>query len=135
MRVIRDRLQDVLEAIAQIQAEQAKGKDTFLRERLVQVWMVHHLMIIGEAVRAIDPAFREQWLDSLTAKQGPADLVLTGICPGCGAAPKLQYWKDTRGNLNDVELSCECDECGSTISLIPCESTRFADPSSTSARQ
>ena len=61
MRVIRDRLQDILEAIAQIKAEQAKGKDTFLREPLVQVWMVHHLMIIGEAVRAIDPAFRQRY--------------------------------------------------------------------------
>jgi uncharacterized protein with HEPN domain len=27
---------------------------------LIQVWMVHHLMIIGEAVRAIDPAERQR---------------------------------------------------------------------------
>jgi uncharacterized protein with HEPN domain len=59
MRVIRERLQDILEAIAQIETEQAKGKEVFRSERLVQVWMVHHLMIIGEAVRAIDPAFRQ----------------------------------------------------------------------------
>ena len=46
MRVIRDRLEDILEAIAQIEEQQAKGKNTFLHERLVQIWMVHHLMII-----------------------------------------------------------------------------------------
>ena len=60
MRVVRARLQDILDAIAQIETEQAKGKDAFLRERLIQVWMVHHLMIIGEAVRSIDPAFRQR---------------------------------------------------------------------------
>jgi uncharacterized protein with HEPN domain len=60
MRVVRERLQDILDAIAQIEIEQAKGRDAFLKERLIQVWMVHHLMIIGEAVRSIDPAFRQQ---------------------------------------------------------------------------
>ena len=28
---------------------------------LIQVWMVHHLMIIGEAVRAIDSAVRRRY--------------------------------------------------------------------------
>ena len=61
MRVVHDRLQDILDAITQIKTQQAKGKDAFLREPLIQVWMVHHLMIIGEAVRAIDPAFRRRY--------------------------------------------------------------------------
>ena len=55
MRQFRDRLQDILDAITQIEAEHAKGKTAFDGSPLVQVWMVHHLMIIGEAVRAIDP--------------------------------------------------------------------------------
>ena len=60
MRVVRERLQDILDAIAQIEIERNKGRDSFSKERLIQVWMVHHLMIIGEAVRSIDPAFRQQ---------------------------------------------------------------------------
>jgi uncharacterized protein with HEPN domain len=60
VRDIRTRLQDILDAIGQIEAEQAKGQAAFKGNRLVQVWMVHHLLIIGEAVRAIDPAFRQR---------------------------------------------------------------------------
>jgi uncharacterized protein with HEPN domain len=60
MRLFRDRLQDILDAVAQIEAEQAKGKAAFEASPLMQVWMVHHLMIIGEAVRAIDPALKQK---------------------------------------------------------------------------
>jgi uncharacterized protein with HEPN domain len=28
---------------------------------MLQVWMVHHLMIVGEAVRHIDPAFKQRF--------------------------------------------------------------------------
>jgi uncharacterized protein with HEPN domain len=41
--------------------ERAKGKPAFDSSHLVQVWMVHHLMIIGEAVRGIDPAVRAKY--------------------------------------------------------------------------
>jgi uncharacterized protein with HEPN domain len=50
MRRIRDRLEDVLDAIAQIETEKVKGKTAFDASPLIQVWMVHHLMLIGEAV-------------------------------------------------------------------------------------
>jgi uncharacterized protein with HEPN domain len=61
MRALRDRLEDILEAVAQIERERVKGKLAFESSPLVQVWMVHHLMIIGEAVRAIDPAMRAKY--------------------------------------------------------------------------
>ena len=61
MREFRDRLHDILDAIAQIEVEQVKGGAAFDASRLIQVWMMHHLMIIGEAVRAIDPALRRQY--------------------------------------------------------------------------
>src|ERR1051325_6673207 len=61
MRGLRDRLQDILEAIAQIELEQKKGRAAFDSSPLVQVWMVHYLMIIGEAVRSIDPAIRHRY--------------------------------------------------------------------------
>ena len=61
MRELGDRLQDMLEAIAQIEAEQVKGRAAFDASPLLQVWMVHHLLIVGEAVRAIDPATRQRY--------------------------------------------------------------------------
>jgi uncharacterized protein with HEPN domain len=57
----RDRLQDILDAIGQIEVEQVKGRAAFDGSSLMQVWMVHHLMIIGEAVRTIDPAVRQRY--------------------------------------------------------------------------
>ena len=61
MREFRDRLQDILDAIARIEVEQVRGKEAFEASPLIQVWMVHHLLIIGEAVRAIDPALRQRY--------------------------------------------------------------------------
>ncbi|SPE51244.1 conserved hypothetical protein [Verrucomicrobia bacterium] len=61
MRRFGDRLQDILDAIAQIEAEQVKGKAAFDASSLVQVWMVHHLMIIGEAVRGLDPVLKQKY--------------------------------------------------------------------------
>ena len=52
MRPFRERLQDILDAIAKVEGEQAKGREAFVTSPLIQVWMVHHLMIIGEAVRS-----------------------------------------------------------------------------------
>jgi uncharacterized protein with HEPN domain len=61
LRGFQDRLQDMLNAIGQIEAEQAKGRTAFESSSLIQVWMVHHLMIIGEAVRGIDPVSRKHY--------------------------------------------------------------------------
>lgn len=43
MRDFRDRLQDILDAIGQIEVEQVKGRAAFDGSSLIQVWMVHHL--------------------------------------------------------------------------------------------
>src|SRR6266571_8265255 len=61
MRGLRDRLQDILEAIVQIELQQTEGRAAFDNSPLIQVWMVHYLMIIGEAVRSIDPATRQRY--------------------------------------------------------------------------
>ena len=58
MRGVRERLLDILEAIAKIDGRRPKDKAAFIADELLQIWMVHHIMIIGEAVRAIDPAFK-----------------------------------------------------------------------------
>lgn len=61
MRQFRERLQDILDAIAQIELEQQKGRGAFDASPLIQVWMVHYLMIIGESVRSIEPAIKQKY--------------------------------------------------------------------------
>jgi uncharacterized protein with HEPN domain len=61
MKSTRDRLQDIADAICEIEKYSAAGRARFDADELVQTWMVHHLQIIGEAVRSIDPAFRTRY--------------------------------------------------------------------------
>ncbi len=60
MRDDRERLKDIEEAIERIDKYAAQGRSAFEQDDLIQVWIVHHLMIIGEAARALTPAFRTQ---------------------------------------------------------------------------
>jgi uncharacterized protein with HEPN domain len=53
MRQDGERLQDILEAIGQIERYALRGKDAFQTDELVQIWMGHHLQVIGEATAAI----------------------------------------------------------------------------------
>ena len=62
MRDPKERLRDILEAIAAIERYRDRGKDAFERDELLQVWFVRHLEVIGEAagrlpenVRALAP--------------------------------------------------------------------------------
>lgn len=49
MRADRDRLADVLEAIERIERHTSTGREAFATDELIQVWVVRHLQIIGEA--------------------------------------------------------------------------------------
>ena len=49
MRDEEERLQDILEAISQIEKYAVQGKEEFQQNELVQIWIIHHLQIIGEA--------------------------------------------------------------------------------------
>lgn len=57
MRRDLERLQDVLEAIDRIQ-QHTRGRPKFDADPLVQVWVIHHLEIIGEACRALSDELR-----------------------------------------------------------------------------
>ena len=50
-----ERLADILEAIDNIERYAVRGHDAFERDELVQVWVLHHLRVIGEAVRVVKP--------------------------------------------------------------------------------
>jgi len=56
----RERVLDVREAIANIRRYAVRGKLAFESDELVQTWIVHHLEIIGEAVRFLSPQLRER---------------------------------------------------------------------------
>lgn len=60
MRDDRERLYDMLEAIHKI--EQYANDESFSSrdENLVEVWMIHHLQIIGEAASRISTGLREK---------------------------------------------------------------------------
>ena len=58
MRDDRERLRDVLEAIERIERYSSKGRVAFYEDELIQTWILHHLIIIGEACRSLSAAFR-----------------------------------------------------------------------------
>jgi uncharacterized protein with HEPN domain len=55
VRGSRARLADILDAIAAIRRHARRGREAFERDELIQVWIVHHLQIIGEAAGRHDP--------------------------------------------------------------------------------
>jgi len=53
MRDPKERLRDILEAIAAIGRYLPRGREAFQQDELLQVWFLRHLQIIGEAARAL----------------------------------------------------------------------------------
>jgi uncharacterized protein with HEPN domain len=49
MREDRRRLEDILEAINQIERYAKRGHQDFESDEMLQVWIVYHFQIIGEA--------------------------------------------------------------------------------------
>ncbi|KAM3099301.1 DUF86 domain-containing protein [Phormidesmis sp. 146-12] len=53
MRRDSERLRDILEAIEAIERYTHQGREAFDEQELIQVWVVHHLQVIGEAANAL----------------------------------------------------------------------------------
>ena len=60
MREDRERLKDILEAIEHIEKYAAQGRKTFEQDELIQTWILHHLLILGEATSRISDEFIEK---------------------------------------------------------------------------
>ncbi len=58
MRNPKERLRDILEAIAAIERYLGRGREAFERDELLQGWFVWHLQVIGEAARALPDEVR-----------------------------------------------------------------------------
>ena len=55
------RFLDMAESITKIEKYTSSGKQTFEREELVQVWVVHHLQILGEAARGVSTESQQKF--------------------------------------------------------------------------
>jgi uncharacterized protein with HEPN domain len=65
MRDDSERLQDILTAIDHILGKTGAGRHRFDTDEMLQVWVLHHLQIIGEAARCLSPEFRHRNPDNV----------------------------------------------------------------------
>jgi len=56
----KDLLMDIFDAIEAIEKYTCLGKGRFDSDELIQVWVLHHLQIIGEACRAMSDEMRRK---------------------------------------------------------------------------
>jgi uncharacterized protein with HEPN domain len=63
VRADSERLHDILKGVDQILAKASGGSEAFARDEMLQVWVLHHLQIIGEAARCLSDEFRQRHPD------------------------------------------------------------------------
>ncbi len=61
MRDPKERLKDILDAITRIERYAIRGREVFERDELVQVWILHHLQLLGEAASQLGPEFHRRY--------------------------------------------------------------------------
>jgi len=59
MRDPKEYLKDILDAIGAIERYASRGRQVFEQDELIQVWVIHHLQIIGEAAGRLGRAFHQ----------------------------------------------------------------------------
>ena len=60
MRSDDERLKDIGEAIAAIEKYATEGRKAFETDELIQTWILHHLLILGEAAARLSEEFKEE---------------------------------------------------------------------------
>jgi uncharacterized protein with HEPN domain len=60
MRSDADRLSDILTATAKIKERVTGSIDAFLGDEMLQVWVIHHLQVIGEAARGVSQSLKDR---------------------------------------------------------------------------
>jgi uncharacterized protein with HEPN domain len=63
VRSDRERLLDILEAIEKIEQRASADIEEFAEDEMQQVWVIHHLQIIGEAASKLSAGLRSSQLD------------------------------------------------------------------------
>ena len=54
-------LLDICDAIDSIEEQATRGRTAFDTDRMVQVWMVHHIQVIGEAANGLSEPLRARY--------------------------------------------------------------------------
>lgn len=107
MRDPKERLRDILEAIGRVEQYASRGGEAFDKEELVQVWMVHHLEVIGEAAAQFDRDFHTALprgslgRKSLLYATCSCTNILASISTSCGTS-----WSVTSGPSKGRSSSC-----------------------------
>ena len=60
MRSDRDRLVDINKAIQRILEKIPAKKEEFTHSDLLQVWILYHIQVIGEAANGVSPEFQKK---------------------------------------------------------------------------
>jgi uncharacterized protein with HEPN domain len=68
MRDDIERLRDILNAIDHILNKTVGGPSAFNNDEMLQVWVLHHLQIVGEAARSLIAEFRQRHPDKVWVK-------------------------------------------------------------------
>ena len=68
MRDDQARLKDISVAIGRINSETIAGLDAFREYAKLQVWVLYHLQVIGEACRSLSEPFRARFPDPVWSK-------------------------------------------------------------------
>lgn len=63
MRTLAEWLADIRNAITNLEEAKGYGRERFDTDKYVQVWMIYHIAIIGEAARAIESDVQAQYPD------------------------------------------------------------------------
>ena len=101
MRDDRERLQDVLEAIERIEKYASAGRAAMYQDELVETWVVHHLMIVGEACRALSAEFRAAHPEEVWAQAAGLRNVI--VHEYFGIDPEI-VWGVIERDLPDLKL-------------------------------
>jgi uncharacterized protein with HEPN domain len=60
MRTPRQRIMDMLEAIARIEKHTSRGRTAFDNDELIRTFVVHYLQVIGEAASQLPKQFQDR---------------------------------------------------------------------------
>jgi uncharacterized protein with HEPN domain len=79
VRSDRERLCDMLEAIEAIKKYAAQGRSAFDNQELVQTWIIHHLLLLGEAAAKLSDEFCDEHPDMPWSKiTGMRNIIIHG---------------------------------------------------------
>ena len=60
MRSDADHVNDILEAVAKIRERITDQFDAFQGDEMLQVWVLHHVQVIGEAARGVSQSLKHR---------------------------------------------------------------------------